>query len=217
MKILMWLLIVLIVFGGLWYAWYYHTQIQSMLSPTPVPTALPTVEPTPMPTQTPTEATQSSAVGGGTYQDPQGTYLVLYPADYTVDTPTDTSGTKVLRLTKKGVTQEGATELYDGVTVVFQAVDLKGEELSSWVDDKITTVTADGTIQVTSPKKSVTVNGYSGYTYTTKGQTTTKYTVLQKDPNTSNAVVIALSVSDPQNQGYEEEADAIITSLKILK
>lgn len=214
------LLIVLVCIGiGLWYS--------SLQKPTPP------VAQTESPAPTTAEATQSGTTqvfgvdqfiqaspdnaylkaGGSSYSDPQGVFGFLYPNEYVID---HNDGDVYTRISKKGATQKGQTEMYDGIIVVFQRVDLKGKTLSEWVDDQIQ-LSSTGGSEITQPKKDVTLNDYSGFTYEVRSLGTSSYLVLRKDPNSEFAVSITSLVADPQQKGYQSEVDAILSTLDIKK
>lgn len=152
--------------------------------------------------------------GGSSYFDPQGLFTFLYPPDYKIDTQNNEQHTRIY---KSGKTQQGQTEMYDGVIIVFERINLDAKTLNDWVDESIKNSTIDGTIEVIKPKKSTTVNGYPGFTYILKGLGESEYFVLQKDSNSNSAVSITTFVADPENVGFQKEVDAVISTLQLLK
>ena len=107
--------------------------------------------------------------------------------------------------------------MYDGVLLVFEDVNLGNQRLSAYVDQRIKDSTADGTLQVQKQKTSTNINNYPAYTYTTRGFGEATYYVVQKDPTSKNAVVIAASVNDPQQKNYQKEVDSTLATLQLLK
>jgi hypothetical protein len=164
-------------------------------------------------TPQPTIDNNDLRAGGSSYRDPQGVYVFLYPAEYKLDT----QDKQHARIYKIGTTQKGQTEIYDGVIVVFEAVNLEGQTLSNWVDNYLRTATTDGALDIVEPKKATTQNNYSGFTYSIRGQGIAKYYVLQKDSKSNYAVIVTTSVNDPQNAGFQKEVDKILSTLEILK
>lgn len=152
--------------------------------------------------------------GGSSYRDPESIFVLLYPNDYQMDT--QGNGDHV-RFFKRGATQTGQTELFDGVLMVFETENIGNQSLSDWVDARIQSSTADGTLEVIEPKKSITLNGAPGFTYKTRGLGEAEYYVVQKDANSQNAVVITTSVNDPENVGYQAEVDAALSTVQLLK
>jgi hypothetical protein len=152
--------------------------------------------------------------GGSSYRDPQGIYSFLYPSDYTLDTQNDG---QYIRVYKRGRTQTGQTEMFDGVIVVFEAINLNSQNLNEWLDARIEESTFDGTLEVIEAKKPIRLNNYPGYTYTVRGLGTSEYIVVQKDTDSSFGVSITLAVNDPENIGYQKEVDAILSTLQIQK
>jgi hypothetical protein len=152
--------------------------------------------------------------GGNSYMDPDGVYTLLYPNDYTQDTQ---GNGQHVRFYKQGATQQGQTEMYDGVIITIETVDLENQTLSNWIDTKIKESTADGTVEITQPKTQTTVNGFPGFTYTTRSLGEATYYVVQKDNKSKNAVVITTLVADPQNVGYQTEVDNTLNTIQLLK
>jgi hypothetical protein len=152
--------------------------------------------------------------GGSSYKDPTDVYGFLYPTDYAIDMQ---NNGKYTRLVKIGETQKGQTELYDGNIMVFESIELNGQSLTGWVDARIKENTADGTVELINPKTPFTVNGYPGFTYTTRGLGAATNVILQKDASSSHALSITTSVSDPQQKGYQDEVNAIIATIELFK
>lgn len=151
--------------------------------------------------------------GGSSYKDSQNVYTFLYPSNYTLDE----SDKQHIRIYKKGATQKGQTEMYDGVLMVFETINLNGSTLSNWIDNNIKTTTADGTLHVIEPKKAFKVGNYSGFTYTTRGLGEATYYVLQKDSGSPYAVSVTTAVNDPEKVGFQEEVNKILATIQILK
>lgn len=150
--------------------------------------------------------------GGNSYLDTGGVFSFLYPSDYKMDK----QGTFV-RVYKNGPSQKGQTEMYDGVLILIEPVDLAGKSVSDWVDENIDAATMDGTSKVTKAKSAATVGSYTGFIYTIEGLGTSNHTVLQKDANSQNAVHIITAVFDPTEVGFESEVASILSTLQILK
>ncbi len=156
---------------------------------------------------------ETAPVTGTLYRDPQGVFTVLYPTDYTLDTKDE----KHIRIYKIGQTQKGQTEMYDGVTLVFEVIDLDGQSLETWVDSSIKAQTKGENFEIIDPKKEIIQNAYSGFTYSVRSLGISHYTILQKDNRSEFAIQIVQTVEDPRNVGYQEETDAILKTLEILK
>lgn len=151
--------------------------------------------------------------GGLSYSDKKGIFTFLYPLGYTID---EMNGGEIIRIYKKGDTQQGQTEMYDGVIVTFQPQQLT-DSLESYVDSQIEMATKDGTGELTSGKKAVLVGGSPGFTYTIRSLGESTHYVLQKDANSQYGVDITYLVADPQKVGFQKEVDSIISSIKFLK
>lgn len=183
------------------------------LSVTPTPTATLSAEVDVSPITTPPDISllDELKAGGSSYSDPNSTYTFLYPSDYKLDTQGQ------VRIYKTGPTQKGQTEIYDGIIMSFEPITLNGQSLSAWVDARIKSLTTDGTSEVIEPKQSITVSGYPGYRFTMRGLGTYTYTVLQKNGTSSYAVGVTTMVSDPQQVGFQKQADAILASLQLMQ
>jgi hypothetical protein len=121
------------------------------------------------------------------------------------------------RIYKTGATQKGQTELYDGVLLVFEVVDLQGSTLEKWLDTHIQESTADGTLQVTQPKKAVTLNGQPGFVYSTRGLGESTNYIIQKNAQSPQALSITMLVADPENIDFQAEVAAILANISLLK
>lgn len=149
--------------------------------------------------------------GGSSYSDSKGLYTFLYPSEYSIDT----QDTQYLRLFKTGPTQKGQTEMYDGVIMVFETIELQGQSLESVVDTRIAGATADGTSEIIQPKRAVTLGSYPGFTYETRGLGSATVLVLQKDLQSTQAVGITMLIADPGQIGFQKEVDAILSTLEL--
>ncbi len=177
----------------------------------------PAVSPTPsnnsVLTPSPTIDNSDLMQGGSSFADPNGLFTILYPSDYTIDTQDKIHP----RIYKQGPTQKGQTEMYDGVIVVFENVDLKDQTLEEWVNAHIKSSTADGTTEVVEPHTVTSLNNNPGYTYKLRGLGESTNYVVQKDTNSKNAVLITTLVADPTSAGFQGQVDKILSTLKILK
>lgn len=152
--------------------------------------------------------------GGSSYRDPQGVFSFLYPSDYALS---EQNNAKQIRIYKKGPTQKGQTEMYDGVILHFETIHLEKQTLSEWVDATLKTMSDDGTSRITKPKQPTMVGPYSGYTYTVESLGTGVYYAVQKDTNSPYGVLITSSVYDPTTVGFQEQVYKILSTLEIFK
>lgn len=155
----------------------------------------------------------SLSTSNNSFTDPNEIFSVLYPPDYELDT----SDPAHPRIVKRGETQRSQTELYDGALIVFESVALGNQTLSSFLDKRINDATQNGMQEVIKPKSPTMLNNYPGYSYTLRGLGETTYTVIQKDTNSDNALIISTLVADPENKGYQTEVDATLNSITLLK
>jgi hypothetical protein len=205
------LLILVIYFGMMFYRRSVLAESNATATPTP---QMATSSPGENITFEPQTQSDTLAIGGSSYRDPKGVFVFLYPNEYSLDSQNNGQYTRIF---KRGEMQRPQSEMSDGVMMVFESIDLGNQTLGEWIDATIKTATADGTSQVTSPKQTIVVNDYAGFTYTLRGLGESKYVVLQGDPNSSSAVSVVALVADPQQKGYQAEVDAIMSTLQILK
>ncbi len=147
------------------------------------------------------------------YEDPQGAYTFTYSSTYTLDAQNE--GEQV-RITRLGPTQQGQTEIYDGVVMVFEAVDLGSTPLTAWVDKRIAESTNDGTVEVTKKKTKTTLGKYDGFQYTTRGLGEFTNYVIQKDTTSTKALEITVLQTDPQKIGFDLEVQEVLASIDLL-
>lgn len=154
--------------------------------------------------------TSDLKAGGNSHLSPKGEYLFLYPNDYTID------GDEYTRIYKRGATQKGQTEIYDGVIVVFQSVNLDGESLAELTRSKIEGLTPEEQPENLSPTPTMLGN-YPGFTYEQKGFGSSTHLIVQKNTTSNYALHITFSVNDPQNQNYLNEVHKILSTIELLK
>ncbi len=193
---------------------YGFISKRPIVTPPPVSPTSSIAQPTAITSNEVNEKIASLQRGGNNYADPEGVYMFLYPNDYKID---GQNNGQITRIYKTGPTQQGQTEIYDGVIMTFEAISLRGQTLEEWVDNQIKTTTADGTSTLESPKHAVTINGHTGFTYTARGLGTSTYLYLQKDPSSPYAVGVTYLVADPTNAGFQNEVDAILSTLVFQK
>ena len=91
----------------------------------------------------------------------------------------------------------------------------KKNKLASFAANAEVRRTEKQTGEILQPKKTITVNGISGYTYTVEGLGTFKNIYLQS-PNKACTVEITDATIDPTNQGYQKTVDKILTTFKFV-
>lgn len=204
------IVILLLLGGGSFYLLTQKsptTELENNQDTSPTPDTQDITNITPNPLQ------DALRAGGSSFMDPSGIFTALYPSDYILDT----SDPKHPRIYKTGPTQTGQTEMYDGAIVIFEPVELGTMSLEKWVDDRIKSSTQDGTTSIIEPKETIQMNGYPGFRYTARGLGESQNMILQKDASSKNAIVITQLVADPGNVGFQQEVDAIISSIELLK
>lgn len=192
--------IVIIIIGG------YFLLNNRPSAPTISPS--PTIEVTPSPEET------DLRLGGSSYRDPDGVFVLLYSNNYVMDTQNE--GAQV-RFIKRGETQRPQSEISDGALVVVEKFTLEGQTMSDWVDARIKQATTDESFQITQEKRATTINGQPAFTYTIRSLGESQTYVLQKDENSDNVVVVTTLVADPKNVGYQAEIDALLVTVEVLQ
>lgn len=161
-----------------------------------------------------TPDTNTLKAGGSSYSNPQGVYVFLYPNDYTLDSQNNDVH---VRISKRGATQQGQTEIYDGVIMVFEAINLQDQSLESLVDSRIKESTSDGNSTLIKPKEAILLKDYLGFTFETQGFGGATHLILQKNPDSTTALSITFSVNDPEKKNYQSEVNAILSTLELMK
>lgn len=202
------ILLLLIIIASLG---YYYSSKQNLSTSLPAaPTPTPNIEQF-IQSQPDTSVLKA---GGASYTDPQSVYTFLYPNEYAID---HQDGGEITRISKKGATQKGQTEMYDGVIMVFQLVDLGGKTLNSWIDAHNQEMTQDGTTTITQQKKAVYLGSYPGFTYKVRSLGESTYLLIQRDAASNFALNITFLVADPEQKDYQREVDAILSTLELRK
>lgn len=205
------LLSVLVVIGLLGVAAYFMMGKDRFAMTRPTPTPVTTAPSTSPSTTSSSEALMMLEAGGSSFRDPNGQYSFLYPNDYVLDTQDSAH----VRIYKTGPTQTGQTEMYDGVLMVFEVVDLEGKTLEQWVDTRIADSTSDGAMELIEAKTATTIHSYPAFTYTVDGFGSSKYYVIAKDASAKSAIVIATLVSDPAEKDFQTQVDAILQTVTL--
>lgn len=202
--------------GGAWYFFAGQPLTKSTSetnTETPTESTTPTTDQVPQFVQSSPDLTALQA-GGSSYLDPQGLYSFLYPNDYELDAQ---NVGMITRIVKRGETQRGQTEIYDGALVVFETVDLQGKSLEEYATNTLATLVDSGTSEVLKPLRPVKLGEFPGYTYETRGLGSQTSLVVQKDLSSPKAVHISFLVADPEQKNYQAEVDAVLSTFKLLK
>lgn len=196
-----------VVLGIVGYVVYQRSQT---ISPTPeMVMENESSDTTPFISSTPD--TSELEAGGSSFSDPAGTFTFLYPSEYELHT----DDPQHIRISKRGETQRAQSEMSDGVLVVFEPINLGDKTLEEYVDTHIQESTANGMSEVIQAKKPSSLNNYPGITYSLRGLGETSYLVLQKDAQSDKAVSISFLVADPENKGYQQELESILSTLEL--
>ena len=215
------ILIIIAVVAGLAVAYWAVTQtdLLSKNSSQPQPTATPIAagfdsETAPEQFLPSIPDKEPLLASGSSYADPDGAFTFLYPNGYTVDTEGDGQYTRIF---KRGATQKGQTEMYDGVIVLLETVNLQGKTLEEFVDERLASFESSDVVKVSQPKKAVSLNTYPGFTYETEGLGSARDLVIMKNGQSTTALVVTISVMDPENVGYQEEVNAMLSTIELVR
>jgi hypothetical protein len=120
---------------------------------------------------------------------------------------------------QKGPTQQGQTELYDGLNVIFQPQQKADSSLTlnQVLANYLSQQTTDGTTQVIQPLRPTTINSIPGFTYTIRGLGEFT-TVAFELPQEGYYLAITNGSSDPQGvTTFAEMSQTIINSVELVK
>jgi hypothetical protein len=204
-KVLITAIVVIGIFALAGYI-YLNNGSNSTLAPLPTPAVVDRTQ------NADSEAVSELQQGGSSFTDPENIFALLYPNDYIQDT----QGPNQFRFYKQGPTQTGQTEVYDGIIINIETINLGEQNLSDWVDSRITSSTQDGTSEIVKEKSTISVNGYPGYSYTLRGLGEFETLVVQKDQDSNFAIGITTLIADPGNLGFEQEFKSILSTLNLL-
>lgn len=174
------------------------------------PSIAPTFEPTPSAQPTPSS---ELLAGGSSYRDTDGVFTFLYPNDYELDE----QDKQHPRIYKRGEEQRPQSEMTNGIILVFESVELKGQTLAQLVDARIAEATADDNSELTGPKQETVINNYSGFKYEMDGFGSSQNFIIQKNAQSPWAVVITAMIADPKQQNYEADMMSVLSTLELQK
>lgn len=207
-------LILITLIGGLYFFINYISpeSISTKSSPTAEPADSKQIAPSPILPQPNPSSVEVLKMGGSSYSDPQAVFSFLYPGDFVIGEDGDYT-----RIYRWGPTQKGQTEMYDGILMMFRAIELDGQRLSEWVDKDIERVMRDGVSTMTQPKRPYKLKSYEGFSYSFSGLGEFHRIIVQKSADSSFGVEIIYFVEDPTGRGFLNDVSNILTSLEIMK
>lgn len=204
-------LVLIVITGAAIYYFVNQPFFNGQAAPSPSTTTLDS-DTTSLPSSGDSSRSAELMAGGSSYLHPNGNFSFLYPNDYQIG-----NEGMFVRIYKNGPSQKGQTEMYDGVLMLFEPINLQGKSLSEWVDQNIEASTMDSMSKVTKVKAATKVKNYSGHTYSLEGLGESNHVVLQKDNNSGTGVHIIYSTYDPTGVGFDAQVESIIKTLEILK
>jgi len=168
--------------------------------------------PTPTPTEQPSDELtyeQDLMLDWKTYST--STYLFKYPSDIELKE----HGASTVALSKWGPTQKADTEFYDGISLIFNPREIPNTTLEDHIQEQVDGIIMLGLGEIMSGPDPITINNYSGLTYTTKGLGINKTIVVQADNGTT--MEITDSTVDPGNLGFVDTVNQILSTFEFLE
>jgi len=96
---------------------------------------------------------------------------------------------------------------------VFEKGALQDQTLEEFVDLRIQEMMSVGDSTLVQPKKKITLNSNTGFTYESDGFGSATHLIIQKNKDTKTVLIIDYFAHDVQDRGYQKEVDAILSSI----
>ena len=178
----------------------------SDLSPTPTisqTTPTPSIEPTPTATQSATQVPSDWVA----YDDDGTNFTLSHPADFEIRENQDGS----VAFVKLGPTQTEGTEVFDGIILTVNSGPYEQASFSDFVKENHQEAQQSPVSEVGEITEGL-VNGKIVYQYEEQGLGVFTHIYI---PFEENAYVhVSKLVEDPTNEGFEETADTIISTIE---
>lgn len=151
----------------------------------------------------------AAPLGWKQYESPRYGFLIYHPPDVEVID----RGTEGIHFLKKGPTQAGETELYDGLAVFISAGTQTGglESIAKQEHTKLENEPTTSEISAVIPRK---VGDITGYEFTIRSVGERTYLFLPKE---NGYFKVVDSTADPTGAGFKETADTMLTTLHEVK
>jgi hypothetical protein len=141
------------------------------------------------------------------YVDAEFGLTLSSPADFTFTKDENGNG---FRIYKWGPSQAEGTEVYDGLIISFEKSSLNGQTLEEASQIETASWAPHG--EIIEPLSSINVAGRNGYAYVGSGLGEFKIYLLPL--NSQNYLRVSVLSEDPGNQGFKEQANKILDSLR---
>jgi len=207
------ILIVAVLFVGLGIGGYFVYQNSQTKRESPKKQATPTTTPTTTLEKQPSEELtfeQDQVLDWKKYVS--SSYSFMYPPDLE---PKEQEG-GIVTIGKWGPTQKADTEFFDGISLSFRVLSLSNTTLKDYVQSQIDEVKDVGLAEIIDGPNPITINNYSGLTYTTQGLGTHKNMVVQSVSGTIFVEITDSSV-DPGNLGFSDTVDKILNTFEFIE
>jgi len=114
-----------------------------------------------------------------------------------------------------GPTQIENSEFFDGISILVRREKYpENLSLKSFAERDADEIKRIGTI--TKPVHELKISDYDGYGYTANAIGVFEDIYIPREDEDREYLFISLSVPDPQNQGYSERADEILSTLRLI-
>jgi hypothetical protein len=142
-----------------------------------------------------------------TYRSAQFGFEITHPGDMETRNLEDNSAT----FTYIGPTQTLGTELFDGISIAFRGGDYEEPSFRQFVEAARTEITNDPVNPRVGPLSQVSVAGIQGFSFTVSSLGDYRYYYLPKNDN--QYLLITVLAPDPQNRGYQQIVDRMLSTL----
>lgn len=196
---------IILVGAGLFFYLDQHDNQDNEIDMTPTPSTI-----TETPSPEPTDEVSQSPENWETYESDNGLYSIARPPEITVN---ETAvGSTELQLI--GDTQpEQGTEIIDGIRMVIETGDYEDESFLAFVEQQHMDMSEEPTTDEIIPIQQRQTMGRTLYWWevTSLGEFTHLYLELQNDQYWHASYL----VEDPENQGYQDIVDDMVSSLEL--
>lgn len=152
-----------------------------------------------------------------TYTGENICFTFKYPKGFTLDEESPAEENKMAVVFWAGPTQTTDTEFFDGISILFSyPLEVENTSLSDYVDSKIEEIKKEGISEIIKPKEEIKeIKEIKVFTFTSQGLGTWENIFVQSLDKTCT-VEITNATIDPDNKGYQEVAEMILSTFKFI-
>lgn len=200
------LLGVMLLFGGV-YLYVQQQAIQKVpLTTTEIPR--PTKPQIVSTTTAASKAADTLPKDWKTYTSSEYGFTISHPPDVTHDTMPEEE-----RFYKHGPSQSSGTELYDGILLLIKSGNLSGKSFEQWIDEKYAVLKNDPVQPRMGEKKTVTIAGKQGISFTVSSLGDRTMIYLPKGNNQYLEISNGTVEPAESTQGFQKTVDQMLSSL----